>query len=267
MPKRHAQTRSYLDITMIGIILLSMIVYSISTISNLSEKTVQLLELMEVGFVLIFTIEYAARIYLAKQKLKYIFSFYGLVDLISILPFYLGLFFDSHFIKSLRLLRIFRIFKLLHYSRTLRNFELTFRNYKKEFLVFSILSVIIFYMAAVGIYQFEHAVQPEAFSSVFDAMWWAVATLTTVGYGDVYPVTTGGKIFTAAILIIGLGIIAIPAGIIAASFTELSLDKATKDDLIHVRLKTLKQLLNDDLITQADYEEQKQRILAKLHQD
>ena len=88
----------------------------------------------------------------------------------------------------------------------------------------------MFYIAAVGIYQFEHEVQPEAFGSIFDSMWWAVATLTTVGYGDVYPITIGGKIFTTLILIIGLGVVGVPAGIIAAAFTELGMDDYEKNN-------------------------------------
>ena len=93
---------------------------------------------------------------------------------------------------------------------------------KEEFVLFFILTVILFYLASVGIYFFEHDKQPEHFSSVFASMWWAVATLTTVGYGDVYPVTVGGKIFTSVILLLGLGIVAIPAGIISSALTQES---------------------------------------------
>jgi len=84
-----------------------------------------------------------------------------------------------------------------------------------------VATAFVLYVSAVGIYYFEHEVQPDQFASVFDCLWWAVATLTTVGYGDVYPITVGGKIFTFAMLLIGLGIVAVPTGLIASSLTKV----------------------------------------------
>lgn len=199
-----------------------MITYSISTIKNLNSDFIFYLNIFDDFFIIIFTVEYLFRIYFSNNKLKYIFSFYGLIDLISILPFYLGIAFDGQYIKSLRLLRIFRLIKLTRYSKTLQKFITAFSNSKEEFIIFAFITLLMFYISAVGIYQFEHEVQPETFGSIFDCMWWSVATLTTVGYGDVYPITIGGKIFTTVILILGLGIVGVPAGIIAAAFTELN---------------------------------------------
>ena len=96
---------------------------------------------------------------------------------------------------------------------------------KEEVVIFLIATVIILYLAAVGMYYFEHDAQPEAFQSIFDSLWWAVATLTTVGYGDVYPVTVGGKIFTFLILMCGLGVVAVPAGLIAAALSKVRRDE------------------------------------------
>lgn len=219
----------YFDVFVIIIIILSMVTFSVATIEKLDPEMKKVLNILDNIFILFFTIEYGLRIYVADRKLKYIFSFYGFVDLISILPFYLGLVFDAQYIKSLRLLRIFRLIKLSRYSKTLQKFGTAFYNAREEFIIFAFITFIMFYLAAVGIYQFEHEVQPEVFGSIFDAMWWSVATLTTVGYGDVYPITIGGKIFTTLILIIGLGIVGVPAGIIAAAFTELGMDDDKED--------------------------------------
>jgi len=91
---------------------------------------------------------------------------------------------------------------------------------KEEIILFFVVTAILLYLTAAGIYYFEHQLQPDAFSSIFSGLWWAVATLTTVGYGDVYPVTTGGKIFTFFVLIIGLGIVAVPSGLMASALSE-----------------------------------------------
>jgi voltage-gated potassium channel len=99
---------------------------------------------------------------------------------------------------------------------------------KKRFYCFFFITLILIYLSGVGIYYFEHEAQPEQFSSIFDSLWWAIITLTTVGYGDVYPITTGGRLFTFFILMIGLGVVAIPTGILSSALTR-SID--VKDDL------------------------------------
>ena len=160
------------------------------------------------------------RIYVASPKRKYIFSFFGLVDLIAILPFFVGLSVDLRSIRALRLLRLFRILKLARYSTAVRRFHRALIIAKEEIILFLSAALIILYLAAVGIYQFENEAQPEAFGSVFHCLWWAVATLTTVGYGDVYPITVGGRIFTFVILVIGLGVISVPAGLVATALAQ-----------------------------------------------
>jgi voltage-gated potassium channel len=183
-----------------------------------------LLNKFETFSISIFTIEYLIRIYTADKKLSYIFSFFGIIDLLTILPFYLTFFIDLRSLKAFRLFRLFRLLKLVKYSKTLDKFQKAIYNAKEEFIIFFIVTIIMFYLSSVGIYYFENEVQPEVFSSIFDSMWWAVATLTTVGYGDVYPVTVGGKIFTTIILLIGLGIVGIPAGIVASALSKVNED-------------------------------------------
>ena len=204
------------------LIIFSIVAFSIETIPNLEKDTVLYLRNFEIFSIIIFTLEYIIRVYTVNKKLSYIFSFYGIIDLLSILPFYLELFVDLRSIKIFRLFRLFRLFKLVRYNKTINKFKLALYNSKEEFTIFFFLTIIIFYLASVGIYYFENKVQPEAFGSIFDSMWWAVATLTTVGYGDVYPITIGGKIFTTIMLIIGLGIVSIPAGIIAAALSQVN---------------------------------------------
>ena len=203
------------------LITLSVLAFTISTLPNLSPGFRRTLVVFEVVTVLIFTVEYVLRIVVARDKRGFIFSFYGLVDLLSILPFYLAVGFDLRFLRVLRLMRLFRTFKLFRYTRALETLRIAFVEIKNELVVFLCACALLLYLASVGIYLFEHDAQPEAFASVFHSMWWAVATLTTVGYGDVYPVTAGGRIFTTIILFLGLGVIAVPAGLLASALSKI----------------------------------------------
>ena len=191
----------------------------------MTSSTRAVLRVFEIVSIAIFTLEYLLRLVVSDSKLKFIFSFYGLIDLLAILPFYLSTGIDLRSIRVFRLLRLFRIFKALRYSNAIRRFRLAFGAIKEELVVFIVATGLVLYVSAVGIYYFENEVQPEQFSSVFDCLWWAVATLTTVGYGDVFPITVGGKIFTFVMLIMGLGIVAVPTGLIASSLTKVISDE------------------------------------------
>ncbi|MCP4274097.1 MAG: ion transporter [Gammaproteobacteria bacterium] len=210
----------------------------------------ELLISFEIFSVLIFSIEYLIRIFIAVEKdnpdklshlqlrLKYITSFVGVIDLLAILPFYLSAF-TSMDLRFLRLMRILRLFKLSHYFKGL-NFFLTVL--KKESLsigsaIFSMMILVI--ISASAMHNLEHQAQPEAFSSIPDAIWWAVVTMTTVGYGDITPITFGGKLLATFIMLLGVGVVALPAGILAARFGDEL--KTRKDHLkAHVA-----QALND----------------------
>jgi voltage-gated potassium channel len=148
---------------------------------------------------------------------------WGMIDLLAILPFFLfayGITLNLIILRAFRLLRLVRILKLGRYSKSLSRMVLAMKIAKEDLLLALAATLIMLLVASFGIYQFENPVQPEKFSSVFESLWWALATLTTVGYGDIYPITLGGRIFTGFILMIGLGIVALPAGIIASSLTE-----------------------------------------------
>ena len=155
--------------------------------------------------------------------------FFGLVDLVAILPFYIGTGVDLRSIRAFRLLRLFRLLKLARYSRAMQRYHRAFIIAKEELVLFSVTALILFYLASVGIYHFEHVAQPEAFKSVFHSFWWAVTTLTTVGYGDAYPITLGGKIFTFFVLMIGLGFVAVPTGLFASALSAARSEEGESD--------------------------------------
>ena len=207
-----------------ALILLSIVTFSVETIPSLKPQTKTILQSIELFCVIVFTIEYVLRIYVADNKPKFIFSFFGIIDLLAILPFYLAFGIDLRSLRALRFLRLFRILKLVRYNKAMNHFTRAIKSAKEEILLFVFITLILIYFSAVGIYYFENQAQPEHFSSIFDSLWWAIITLTTVGYGDVYPITVGGKVFTFFILMIGLGIVAIPTGIISSALTK-SIDK------------------------------------------
>ena len=191
------------------------------TLPNLSADTRLFLKYSEIVVVVIFTCEYFIRILLSPKRLRFIFSFYGFVDLIAILPFYLAFAIDLRSFRLIRLLRLIRVLKVARYNSALQRFSKALFLAKEELAIFTGLSLILLYLSAVGIYHFEHAAQPEVFKSIFDSLWWSVATLTTVGYGDIYPITIGGRFFTFIILMIGLGLVAVPTGIVASALSAV----------------------------------------------
>lgn len=203
------------------LIVLSVITFSIETLPNLKPQTKVILNSIEIFCVIVFTLEYLARIYVADNKPKFIFSFFGLIDFFAILPFYLSFGVDLRSLRVLRMFRLFRLLKLVRYNKAMRHFTKAMILAKEQIVLFMGVTLVLIYFAAIGIYYFENEAQPEHFSSIFDSLWWSIVTLTTVGYGDVYPITVGGRVFTFIILLIGLGIVAIPTGIISSSLTKV----------------------------------------------
>ena len=209
------------DLVVQFLVVISLLSFSLETLPNLSKNQIFILKLIEIVIITIFSIEYLLRIFVTNKKFKYIFSFYGLIDLLTILPFYLSLTIDLRSLRALRLLRLFRILKLVRFNKAINRFQEALKIAREEIIIFIFATCIVLYLSSVGIFFFENAIQPDKFSSVFHSLWWAIVTLTTVGYGDIYPLTLGGRIFTFFILILGLGIVGIPAGLIASALTTV----------------------------------------------
>ena len=127
---------------------------------------------------------------------------------------------DTRWLRMARAFRLLRLFKLFRYSKSIERLKVAYRFIKDDLVLFGAVASILLFISSVGIFHFERDAQPEKFQSVFDGIWWAVVTLTTVGYGDAYPVTVGGKIFTVVIVLIGLGVVAVPTGLMVSGLQE-----------------------------------------------
>ena len=207
------------------LIVLSIVSLSVETLPDWPPGARRVFNVSEIVITVLFTIEYGLRIATAPKRIEYIFSFYGIVDLIAVLPLYLALGFDLRSARAVRLFRVFRILKITRYNGAMLRFGEALVLAKEEIVIFILITLIFIYFASIGIYYFEHEAQPDQFRSVLSSLWWAVATLTTVGYGDVYPVTVGGKVFTFVILMCGLGIVAMPSALIAAAMLKIRRDE------------------------------------------
>lgn len=217
------------DLSIQCVIIVWLVVYSVDTLPNLEPSTRWVLNQIEVAVSLLFSVEYLLRIYNANRRLAFVFGFWGIIDLIAVLPFYLSFAPGLRSVRILRLLRLVRILKLGRFSRALQRLRIAAEIAKDEFLMFITVALLLLFLAAAGIHHFESQAQPEKFSSIFESLWWAVATLTTVGYGDIYPITTGGKVFTFAILMLGLGIVAVPTGLITSAITQARKNETKRD--------------------------------------
>lgn len=209
-----------------GLILLSAVAIAIETMPGMSPGLHAAMQALETVVVLAFLVEYITRIICAPRPLRYIFSFWGLVDLLAVLPALVLLQPQWATIRVLRLIRLVRLLKLVRSSRALDRMTRAMRSVRGELTVLGVMAAMVLYIAAVGIYIFENPVQPQVFSSIPKSLWWAVASLTTVGYGDMVPLTVGGRIFTTLVLFVGLGIVAGPAAIITTALLESELEEA-----------------------------------------
>jgi voltage-gated potassium channel len=210
----------YFDYVIQLFILLSLLSFSLETLPNLPLGLRNLLETFETISIGLFSVEYVLRVIVSKKPFRYIFSLYGIIDLLAVLPFFLNTFLDLRFLRAFRVFRVFRALKLIRYNKALNRFKVAFKIVKEELVLFFIVTMILLFLTSAGIYLFENQAQPEVFKSVFHSGWWSIVTLTTVGYGDVYPITLGGKIFTFFVLMIGIGIVAVPAGLVGTALSK-----------------------------------------------
>ena len=210
----------FFDLCIQVTILVALVSYALETLPEINADQRRLLQRIELLSITIFTCEYFLRIWVAQPRTSYIFSFYGLVDFFAIAPFYFSLGVDLRSLRAIRFLRVFSIMKLMRFSKAIRRIGTAFSLAKGELVLYLSFSCVVIFIAGTGIYQFEHAAQPDIFSSIPASLWWAIVTLTTVGYGDMLPITAGGRVFTVLILMVGLGLVAVPAGIVSSALSE-----------------------------------------------
>jgi voltage-gated potassium channel len=253
-------------ITLIALIALNVLAVTLETVEPLYARYAVWFDGFDRFSVVVFTLEYIGRLWACvehpryqdrwRRRLRYALTPMALIDLLAILPFYLGLFFDAD-LRFLRALRLLRVFKLTRYSTALTLLlDVLQEEASTLFAGFFILFILLI-LAASGAYLVEHQVQPDVFGSVPQAMWWALVTLTTVGYGDVTPITAGGRVFGDIVTIIGVGMAALPAGILASGLA----------DHLHRRRDDLRQqfriALQDGVIDE-DEEEEIEALRKKL---
>jgi len=212
-----------------ALIVLNIVALILESYEELNSKYGSVFYFFEVFSVAIFTVEYILRIWVSdktkedkRERLNFAFSTLGIIDLIAIIPFYLPFIFpfDLRIVRILRLFRLLRIFKLSRYSNSLKTMKYIFKETKSELSMTLFVIFVLMILSSTLMYYIEHDGQPEQFASIGDALWWSVITLTTVGYGDVYPITGLGKLLSGVIALIGIGFVALPTGIISSAFIE-----------------------------------------------
>jgi len=220
------------EIFIISLIFLNMLAVILETVNSLVVQYGYAFHCFEIFSIIVFTIEYILRLWTCtfepkyrwsiRGRIRYIFTPMMLLDLIVILPFYIPMIIslDLRFLRALRLIRVFRIFKMARYFEALQILGDVIKSKKEELIITIFMIFVLLILASSFMFFIENRGQPEVFSSIPQAMWWGTVTLTTVGYGDIYPKTPLGKFTGAIVSLLGIGMFALPTGIIAAGFTE-----------------------------------------------
>lgn len=278
--KENDKIAQYLQIFIISLILLNVVAVVLESVQALLLQYYEIFLAFEIVSVTIFSIEYIFRLWVCTEnqqyqqpilgRIRYAFTPFAIIDLLAILPFFLPFLIpvDLRFMRILRLTRIFRTLKLVRYSDAFSFISRTIKREKYVIAVIFLILTISFIFASTLMYYVEYEAQPDAFSSIPHAMWWAVVTLTTVGYGDIYPITALGRVLASAIAILGIGFFALPAGIIAAGFIE----EVKKPDCSDTqpdpdeRISSLERLANlkeRGHLSDEEFDIEKQKILQK----
>lgn len=213
------------DMTLLWIIVFSILVIMLESVPALNTKYHGEFKILEWVFTILFTLEYLVRVWVVQKKTGYIFSFFGIVDLLSVLPSYLGFFVAGYntllILRAVRLFRIFRVFQLTDYLRESVIMGRAMLASLRKIIVFLTIMIVIVMILGTLIYIVEG---PEnGFTSIPKSIYWAVVTITTVGYGDLTPATTLGSVIATIVMLLGYSIIAVPTGIVAAEFTKTNL--------------------------------------------
>jgi voltage-gated potassium channel len=224
------------DVALLVLIILSVIATMLETVTSIEEEYGALLITFEWIVTIFFTIEYVLRIYISKKPWSYILSFYGIVDFISIIPTYFGILNPSTkslaVIRSLRLFRIFRVLKLAKFLSAYESLNKSLSESKDKILVFLTMVVIIVFIVGSLMYVLEGK-NGSGFDNIPISVYWAIVTVTTVGYGDIAPITPLGQFFASCLMIIGYAIIAIPTGIVGAGIVSSQLKADISTQVCH----------------------------------
>ena len=235
-------TSKFFDIFIITLITLNVVAVILATVERLDSQYQYYFRIFEIFSVSIFTIEYLLRLWVCTinrnfrnsitGRIKYTFTPFAIIDLLAILPFYLPMIIplDLRFVRAVRFFRLFRLFKLGRYSKALLLLKKVLKEKKEELILVIFVVFLLLIIFSSLMYFIEKEAQPEAFSSIPEAMWWGIITLTTVGYGDVYPITPLGKILGALIAFLGIGMFALPAGILGSGLVEVARKKEKGDE-------------------------------------
>ncbi len=220
-PAPKSRLGRVIEIAIQGMILYSIFEASLETMPELAGWD-RFFDASEMVVVALFTLEYLVRWGMSRSKIAYPFTPLAIVDFVAVLPFYVSTGIDLRAVRVLTVFRVLRVFKLGRYSQALLHLTNAVALVKRELAVFGFAASLVMLLAATGIYFAEYDAQPDKFSSIPACMWWAVVTLTTVGYGDLVPVTPLGKVFASLVMVMGIGIVAIPTGLISSAMTELA---------------------------------------------
>lgn len=235
------QSRTFDYVTM-GLILLNLFIAIFETYDS-STPYLTMLNRFETVTVIYFTVEYGLRVWTAeylypavsreKAVWKYVTSFSGIIDILSFLPYYLPVFFPAGVVafRMFRIVRILRLFRVNAYSDALNVIVEVVKSKKDQILSSVFIILVLMVASSLCMYSLEHEAQPDVFQNAFSGFWWAVSTLLTVGYGDIYPVTIAGRVFGIIIAFLGVGMVAIPTGILSAGFVEQYTRLKSLDDL------------------------------------
>jgi voltage-gated potassium channel len=228
----EADTRAgkFFDVVLLIVIIISVLLVMLESVPGIRKDHQDLLITLEWVITGIFTIEYITRIIIVKKPWRYIFSFYGIIDFLAVLPSYLGMIVISYqgfmVIRVLRLLRVFRIFKLTRYTAAGRNLARAIWNSREKISVFIFFVIILVILIGTIMYLVEGEV--NGFKSIPVSIYWAIVTLTTVGYGDISPATSLGQFLASLVMIMGYAIIAVPTGIVTAEMMRPSTQENTQ---------------------------------------
>jgi voltage-gated potassium channel len=220
------------NIGLLALIVVNVVAVILETVQSLKARYDAIFDVIEAVSIGVFTVEYLLRVWSCtvnpefrkplSGRLRFVLSPLALIDLAAIVPAYLpgDVFLDLRYARIVRLIRMLRLLKISRYSKTVRLFANVVRSKKADLGLIALLLVLLLVIASSSMYFIEHSTQPETFSSIPAAMWWAIQTLTTVGYGDILPQTPPGKLVGSLIALIGIGFFALPAGVLSAAFAE-----------------------------------------------